>query len=122
VERAQDLVRQEISRLLLMKAKDPRLAESTITRVRMTGDLKQATVYFSTYGDTEKREEAQRGFDKAVGFFRREVGRVLELKFVPELRFEFDKSMEYARHMDQVLSQLHAETAGEDNGKPDGNN
>lgn len=111
VARVQDRVREEISRLLLFKVKDPRLRAVTVTSVRMTADLKQAMVHYGVFDDEIERGEVQRGLERATGFIRREVGRALGLKFVPQIGFEFDRSLEYAQHMEQVFKRLK-ETSG----------
>lgn len=113
VERAQDLIREEVSRLLLMKIKDPRLKSVTITSVKMTGDLKKAKVLYSVFDDSADRKAIEQGLAKAAGFFRRELGHVLDLKYIPEIRFEFDKSLEYAQHMDKILSDINEGTERE---------
>lgn len=118
LERAQDLIKEEISRLLLFKVKDPRLRVVSVTRVRMTGDLRRATVMYSIYDDQADRAAIQACLEKATGFMRREVGRILEMKFTPEILFEFDPSLEYAQHLDQLLGQLTGPSSegGDDSG------
>lgn len=113
VEKAQDLVKEEISRLLLFKVKDPRLKALSITRVKMTPDLRQARIFYSVFDDQADRAGIQASLDKAMGFFRREIGRNLGLKFVPQLDFEFDRSLEYAQHMDRLLTEMRR-TSGVD--------
>lgn len=113
VARVQDMVREEVSRLLLFKAKDPRLSGVTVTSVRMTADLKKATVFYGVFDDRVDREGVRRGLEKAAGFFRREVGRAIGLKFAPEIDFEFDRSLEYAQHMEQVFKNLKESTGDE---------
>jgi len=119
VSRVRDMVREEISRLLLYKIKDPRLDSVSVTRVSLTPDLKQAVVYYSVFDDNIDREEVQRGLEKASGFFRREFGRKVRLKFVPKINFEFDRSLEYAQDMDRLLSNLcrKSETKDDDETK-----
>ena len=109
VKRAEDLIRREISSLLLFKSKDPRFKSLSITSVRMTPDLRRATISYSLFDDNLSREEVRDLLEKAKGFFRREVGRAVALKYVPELVFEYDQSLEYAQHMDQVISGLKVE-------------
>ena len=105
-ERAQDLIMQEISRLLLLKAKDPLLRFVSVTGVQMTGDLRKAKVRYSIFDDSIDRIDMQKRLEKATGFIRREVGHNLVLKYVPEIQFEFDKSLEYAQHIDHVLKDI----------------
>ncbi|MBF0527938.1 MAG: 30S ribosome-binding factor RbfA [Deltaproteobacteria bacterium] len=113
VERVQDLVKEEVSRLLLFKIKNQSLKTLSITRVKMTPDLKQARIYYSVFDDQADRALIQEYLVKASGFFRREIGRNLELRFVPEVFFEFDNSLEYAQHMDRLLTDLRR-TSGEE--------
>ncbi|MEW6263695.1 MAG: 30S ribosome-binding factor RbfA [Thermodesulfobacteriota bacterium] len=119
VERAQDLIRKEVSRLLLYKVKDPTLSSVSVTAVKMTADLRRAQILYSVYDDAVDRAEIQTRLDKATGFFRREIARVVELRFVPEIVFEFDRALEYARHMDKVLTDLGRPTGEKDNGRPE---
>jgi len=106
VSRVQELIQKEISELLLFKVKDPRLTAVTITKVKMSPDLRRAVVYYSVFKDDVDRGEVQRGLESAAGFFRREVGRAVSLKFVPEIFFQLDRGLEYAQHMDQVFKNL----------------
>jgi len=106
VARVQELIQKEISELLLFKVKDPRLSAVSITKVKMSPDLRRAVVFYSVFEDDLNREDVQRGLESAAGFFRREVGRAVSLKFVPEIIFQFDRGLEYAQHIDQVLKNL----------------
>ena len=110
VKRAQDLVRDELSRLLLFKAKDPELKSAVVTAVNMTPDLKRAVVSYSVLNDAVPKEDMQKRLERAAGFLKREIGRSLDVKFIPELVFEYDQVLEHARHMDEVFDRLHSET------------
>jgi ribosome-binding factor A len=114
VKRAQDLVRDELGRLLLYKAKDPELKSAVVTAVSMTPDLKRAVVSYSVLNDAVPKEDMQKRLERAAGFLKREIGRSLDVKFIPELVFEYDQVLEHARHMDEVFDRLHSET--KDNG------
>jgi len=105
--KVQDLIREEVSRLLVYKVKDPRLHMLSVTRVKMTADLRQAVVFYCLLDEAIDHASIEPSLRKATGFFRHEIGEALNLKFVPEIRFEFDRSLEYARHMDQVLANLN---------------
>ena len=87
------LIRDELARILLEEISDPSLREIALTRVALTGDLKQARIFFSPMEQavTESREkEIRRGFARAVPFFKRRLGATLELRYVPSLQFETD--------------------------------
>jgi ribosome-binding factor A len=59
--------------------------------------------------DAVPKEDMQKRLERASGFLRREIGRSLDVKFIPELVFEYDQVLEHARHMDEVFERLHSE-------------
>lgn len=107
-------IRKIISELLLRELKDPRLsAMISVTAVEVTSDGSYATVYVSVLGmdaDEEKaalqQQETLDALASAKGFIRREIGRQIKLRHVPELIFKIDRSMEYGRHIDKIISGL----------------
>jgi len=105
-QRVADLVRSELSRLILMEAHDPELKRVTITEVSMPPDLQSARVYFSVLGGEEERREATEALDRAAGFLRREVGRRCGLRFTPELHFFEDRSLERGARIEELLAKL----------------
>jgi ribosome-binding factor A len=113
-QRVSDLVRAEISRLVLLEAHDPELRKVTITDVQMPADLRSARVYFSALGGEEERERALEALDRASGFLRREVGRRCALRFAPELHFFADRSIERGARIEEILANV-APPAPEDN-------
>ena len=112
VQRMQELILEVLSELIVLKVKDPRLQSLSLTGVRITPDLKKAMVTYSLYDDTADKAAAQKSLEGAAGFFRREIGSKLEIKHTPEIRFEFDRNMEYAQHMAKVLKDLKPESEG----------
>ncbi len=94
-----------IADLLVLKIKDPRLRGVTITDVRLTADLKNATVYFSSLTDG-KTEDHKKGLESAQGFIRRELRRELDLKYIPELAFFYDTAFDHSLRINQILKQL----------------
>ncbi len=103
IERVGQLLREEISTLLRREIKDPRVATVTITDVEATSDLKHASVYVRTLGSEVPVEEAIAGLESAAGTLRRELGRRLRLRRIPELRFVADRSLEHARRIEDLL-------------------
>ena len=103
-------IRRIISELLLRGLKDPRLsAMISVTAVEVTSDGSYATVYLSVLGpdpDEEKaqlqQEETLEAMKSAKGFIRKEIGRQVKLRHVPDLIFRIDKSMEYGRHISKI--------------------
>ena len=107
-------IRRIISELLLRGLKDPRLsAMISVTAVEVTSDGSYATVYLSVLGpdpDEEKaqlqQEETLEAMKSAKGFIRKEIGRQVKLRHVPDLIFRIDKSMEYGRHISKIIDGL----------------
>jgi ribosome-binding factor A len=107
IARLNDAFREEISDLLRRQVKDPRLAVFiTITRVEISADISHARVYVSVMGSEEDREGALRGLEAAASFLRRQIGRRLSLRRVPELSFRRDDSMERGAHVLELLDEV----------------
>ncbi len=106
-ERVSGLIQQTLSEILQKSIKDPRLKSVSITGVKMTGDLKLARIYFVTTDEISTREEASAGFQKAHGFIKHALAQKLELRYMPDLHFFYDESIDYGMHIDSVLKRLH---------------
>jgi ribosome-binding factor A len=90
---------------------DPRIGFVTVTRVKVSPDLQQARVYYTLIGDDRARQETARGLEAARPFFRRHIGARLRLRRVPELTFEFDRSVEHQDRVEQLLREIADERA-----------
>lgn len=101
-----ELVHIHLSDLLEQKVKDPRLDMVTITDVVVTPDASRANVYFSALGGEDALEETQEGLESASGWLRRELGRQLRLRNVPELVFHYDRSIERGERISAILDEL----------------
>lgn len=106
------LIREELSRLIRRQVKDPRVGVVTVTDVEVTPDLEHATVYVRTVDPDRPVEEIVAGLESASGFLRHELGKELRLRRIPELSFEADRSLERARRIETLLEQ--ALGSGED--------
>jgi ribosome-binding factor A len=104
--RVSDLIQKEISELLQRKVNDPRLSFVTVTAVEVSADLRQAHIYVSTMGDQKVREEMLTGLKHATGFLRQELGSRLALRYIPNLNFHLDDSLERSQRIMQLLDQL----------------
>lgn len=116
MERVQELMKQEISKIILEDVKDPRVGFVTVTRVHVTSDLRSARVFVSLMGNDEQMAESWRGLNRSLGFIRREVGRRVKLRYTPELSLEIDDSMAYSAHIQELLLRVQKEEQ-EHNGK-----
>lgn len=109
VEKVQELMKQEISEIILREVKDPRIGFVTVTSVACTPDLREAKVYVSIMGSEEQVKSSWAGIMSSLGFIRREVGKRIRLRFTPELHFELDKSLDYSAHIQELLLQVERE-------------
>ena len=112
LEKMNELLRETVALLLLQKSEDPRLRHINVTKVKVTGDLKRAVVFYSLLGGDEDKAAARKALDRASGFVRALVGETLDLKFTPQIKFEFDRNLEYAQHMTELLGSLNQDGAG----------
>lgn len=109
-DRVSTLIQEEISRLILQSVKDPRIRFVTVTRVKVSEDLRHARVYVALAGSEEKqRQEVLIGLKCAAGFLRGELGRRLCLRYVPELLFLLDDSLEQELHLAELFRQIEVD-------------
>ena len=104
--RLNEQLKREVSELVLRKVRDPRVGLVTITSVEVAGDLGSARVYVRTQDPNDELNESLAGLEAAAPFLRRELGRSLHLRRVPELRFQRDHSLDQARRIEEILSDV----------------
>lgn len=114
-ERLGEEIRKIISELILRELKDPRLAAGmvSITAVEVTSDGSYATAYVTVLGFDPKHEDKKQeqedvleALRSAKGLIRKEIGKKIKLRHVPELIFKIDTSMEYGRHIEEIIQNL----------------
>jgi ribosome-binding factor A len=117
-DRVGDQIRGELGQLLTREVHDPGIGFVTITRVQVTPDLQQARVYYTALGpageEEKTRRKSARALARATPFLRRQLGARLRLKRVPELTFIFDESIAGQDRIEQLLNDLHASAAPND--------
>lgn len=113
-DRVADLIKIEISDILLKQVRDPRVGAITITGVKVTDDLRLAKVYFVEMARETIHAETLAGLEKATGFLKRELGKRLQLRFVPDLIFKADKSFAYGGRIERLLAEIRQEGTGDD--------
>ena len=100
-------VQRELSRIISMEIKDPRINPMTsVTDVIVTPDLKYCKAYISVLGDEESAKETIRGLESANGYIRRELARSINLRNTPELSFVLDNSIEYGISMSKKIDEI----------------
>ena len=105
-QRVERRIRSILGELLLREVRDPRLQGITITEVTLDPELLYADVYVNALGEEERAPEVLSGLARANGFLRRQVGRRLHLRAVPELHFHWDAVLEQGARMDELISSL----------------
>jgi ribosome-binding factor A len=106
-DRVSDLIKDEISRLLLRDVRDPRVGFVTITGATVSPDLKNVRVFVSILGEPQARQESLKALNSAAGYFRRTLFRNLRLRFAPIVRFQLDESLDQGDRIERVLRQIH---------------
>lgn len=108
VDRLSQEIQRDVDEILLKRVRDPRVQGVTITGVDVTGDLQQATIYYSILSDkASDGEKAQAGLDKATGLIRSELGVRLDIFKTPSISFKRDPSVAYGSRIDQLINELH---------------
>ena len=97
-------IKQIVATVIETQIKDPRLGMVTITDVRVTGDLHDATIFYTVYGDDAERAASAAALESAKGVLRSEVGRQTGVRFTPTLTFTPDALPDNARHIDDLLA------------------
>lgn len=106
-DRMSDLVRAELSDLILREIKDPRIRLVSLTGVEVTSDLRRAVVRVSALGDDAQREGAVEALRHARGFLRTELAHRLRTRVTPELVFELDRGAEHSQKISDLLESLN---------------
>src|SRR5258707_7468484 len=99
-----DRIAQIVAEMLERRIKDPRLGCITVTEARLTGDLREATVFYTVYGSPEEQSATAAALASATGVIRSEVGHQTGLKHTPSLTFVADTLPEGARHMEDLVA------------------
>jgi ribosome-binding factor A len=105
-DRVADLIRAEISDIFLRRISDPRIGALTITGVEVAEDLRTAKIFFVEMGKDVFDPETQKGLERARSFLKRELGKRLQLRHVPEIFFMPDESFAYGSRIDRLLAEI----------------
>ena len=118
-ERVQEALRQEISRIVQNEIKDPRLGFITITGVELTKDLRYAKVYFSVLGELKDKKLALKGLTSAKGYIKGLISDRIELRYMPELEFKIDETLEHTKKIYDLLDKIKKEKLDERDNRSD---
>jgi ribosome-binding factor A len=105
-DRVGDLLIEIISEVLRREIRDPRIGAVTLTRAKVSKDLRHARVYVNLLGAQEQKAEVFAGLRSATGFIRSRLGKQLKLRFIPTIEFVYDESEDEARRIEDLLDQV----------------
>jgi ribosome-binding factor A len=108
-ERVAEIIRDVVAEVILNGLSDPKIGFVTVTRCRMTRDLKIATIFVSIFGDDEQRKQSLARIRHACSYIRRQLARQVHLRYTPELRFEFDDVLNHERRVGEILDEIMPE-------------
>jgi ribosome-binding factor A len=112
-QRIQELIHEEISKLIQRGLKDPRIGFTTITKVELTDNLKLAKVFVSIMGSEQEKIDTLEGLNSAKGFVRNTMSKNLYLKYIPELEFRRDDNADHVEKISRIINELHSESGGQ---------
>ncbi|GBD93775.1 ribosome-binding factor A [bacterium BMS3Abin05] len=104
-----DLLKHEISNIMLREIKDPRVKFSTITAVKVSNDLKNAWVYISVMAEEEEKASELQALNHAESFVRNLLKTRVTLKYIPHLEFRLDETLDYAEKIERLIDQIKKE-------------
>jgi ribosome-binding factor A len=114
INRVEEACREEFSEIIQREIKDPRIGFVTITRVKVTPDLRHAQVYVSIMGSEDEVKQTLAGLESAKGYMRSHLGKHLRLKFLPEIEFVHEHVTDEALRLSEIMKRTHREDAGGD--------
>jgi ribosome-binding factor A len=106
VLKAAEAIREVVSMAILTELRDPRVQDVTVTYVEVSPDLRHAKVHVSVMGDEEKQNLSLRGLQNASGFLQQKVGKRIETRYTPKLKFVLDKGVKHSIEVSRILSEL----------------
>ena len=105
-DRVSDLLKLEISQMLLKEVKDPHIGFMTITGVEVSKDLHVANVFYTILGDEKQVSESAQALSRVSHFIKRQLGKRLRMRYIPDIIFRYDHSLEYGAKIDNILGHL----------------
>lgn len=106
-ERVAGLIREEVAEIIQRDVKDPRVAFSTITSVKVTDDLKIAKVYFVC--ETKRKDRVKKGLENSKGFIKKRLSQNVNLRYLPDIVFYYDDSLDYSFKIEGILRKVKKE-------------
>jgi ribosome-binding factor A len=108
-DRLESEIQKEAMTILMREVTDPRIGFVTVTRVEMTGDLREVRIFVSVMGDAAVKKQAMEGLASATGYVRYLIGQRVQMKFVPTVQFRLDETLEKSVHVMDLFHQIERE-------------
>ncbi len=106
------MLRQALAEIIASEVKDPAVRQITLTDVEVTGDLREARIYFSHHGDDSETSEILKGLQRSAGFLRRQLGQKISMRTTPSLEFRLDSSLAYGARIEAVFKSIESNSDG----------
>jgi len=100
-------IKKAVSAILDQKVKDPDKGFVTLTSVKISPDLKIATIYYTVLGNEDQKKKTQKALERSKGFIRNELKPSIKSRWLPELRFFFDETLEQADKINKLINKIH---------------
>lgn len=113
--RVGDQIMKVVADLLLHKIRDPRIKNVTLTGIQVSKDLRYARIFYSLMGEKKDIQNTQKGLDSARGFIKREIGSNLDMKYIPDIVFKYDPTLEKSEDLERLFKKINP-----DKSKPSG--
>ncbi|MGI6586847.1 MAG: 30S ribosome-binding factor RbfA [Gracilibacteraceae bacterium] len=115
LNRISEEVKRVVSEIIRNDLKDPRISTlCSVVAAEVTPDLRYAKVFISVLGSEEEKKATIKGLTNAAGFIRRELGRKIELRCLPDVVFELDRSIEHGAYISKLINEVRKKDGGED--------
>jgi ribosome-binding factor A len=108
-QRLAEELKTEISAIIAQQVRDPRVGFATVTQVKVSPDLRYARVFVSVFGSQEEKKQTLDALINATSYIRRQVGLRIRLRYLPELTFAYDESVERGDRMTQLIEGIERE-------------
>ncbi len=104
-----DVIKNELSILLVSKVRDQKLSDVSISRVEVTDDLKLARIFYTIFEGAKNRGQVQKSLDKAKGFMRSHLAKTMNMRYTPELQFRYDDKADKVRELEELFQEISDE-------------
>jgi len=105
--RVGDQIMKVVADLLLHKVRDPRVKNVTLTGIEVSKDLRHSRIFFSVLGNAKDILKTQAGLDSARGFIKKEIGHRLEIKYIPDIIFKYDPTLEKTEDLEKLFKKIN---------------